>query len=59
MAPGKRSGKVDEVMAGATEKVLKQITELYETGLSGATGGSLGLKVRSSLTLFCFGARAS
>lgn len=43
----RQNGKtsVEEVMSGATERVLKQITELYQTGLSGGPG-SMGLKVR-------------
>ncbi|KXZ44017.1 hypothetical protein GPECTOR_75g741 [Gonium pectorale] len=44
--PAKRqNGKtaMEEVLSGATEKVLKQITELYEQGLS-STPGSIGLK---------------
>ncbi|GFR39964.1 hypothetical protein Agub_g488 [Astrephomene gubernaculifera] len=44
--PAKRqNGKtaMEEVMSGATERVLKQITELYEQGLSGGPG-SIGLK---------------
>jgi hypothetical protein len=45
--PAKRSnGKtaMEEVMSGATERVLKQITELYDSGLGGGPG-SIGLKV--------------
>ncbi|GLC34640.1 hypothetical protein PLESTB_001239500 [Pleodorina starrii] len=44
--PAKRqNGKtaMEEVMSGATERVLKQITELYENGLGGGPG-SIGLK---------------
>jgi hypothetical protein len=33
-----------EIVAEASERVLKQIAELYEKGLGGATPGSLGLK---------------
>lgn len=40
-----RNSKVDDALSGATEKVLKQITDLYEVGLSSGQGGSLGLKV--------------
>ncbi|GLI64132.1 hypothetical protein VaNZ11_007313 [Volvox africanus] len=41
----RQNGKsaMEEVMSGATERVLKQITELYETGLGGGPG-SMGLK---------------
>lgn len=42
----KRSGgkAADEAVAGATERVLKQICELYEGGLAGAPTGAMGLK---------------
>lgn len=47
MAPsGKRNGKVDEALSGATEKVLKQIQDLYTEGLEPGSAGSIGLKVR-------------
>ena len=43
----KRAGsrvKVDEALAGASERVLKQVTELYERGLSAGAPGAVGLK---------------
>lgn len=43
-APKVRTSKVDDALSGATEKVLKQITDLYESGL-GSGQGALGLKV--------------
>ena len=45
--PAKRSnGKthMEEVLSGASEKILATITTLYESGLSGSVGG-MGLKV--------------
>lgn len=36
----------EELLSGATERVLKAITELYESGLNPGTPGSLGLKVQ-------------
>ena len=42
---GRARGGVDDALsAGATERVLKQITELYENGLT-SSAGSMGLKV--------------
>lgn len=38
------NGVTDALLAGASEKVLKQITELYETGLGGKAPGATGLK---------------
>ncbi|GAX82409.1 hypothetical protein CEUSTIGMA_g9837.t1 [Chlamydomonas eustigma] len=48
----KKNGRnaVDEALAGATEKVLKQITELYDVGLSN-TPGAMGLKAISESPL--------
>jgi hypothetical protein len=43
----KRAGskvKVDEALAGASERVLKQVTDLYEAGLSTGAIGAVGLK---------------
>lgn len=45
MAPARRSKTAtEEVLSGATERVLKQITDLYEVGLSGGAPGAMGLK---------------
>ena len=46
MSSGMSSSGVSngEIVAEASERVLKQIVELYESGLGGSTPGSLGLK---------------
>uniref|UniRef100_A0A6T8UFK0 Dynamin N-terminal domain-containing protein n=1 Tax=Chlamydomonas leiostraca TaxID=1034604 RepID=A0A6T8UFK0_9CHLO len=49
MAPSnKKKGAVDEALAGATEKVLKEIAKLYDSGLNEGSGkagaGTVGLR---------------
>uniref|UniRef100_A0A7S0UNL7 Dynamin N-terminal domain-containing protein n=1 Tax=Polytomella parva TaxID=51329 RepID=A0A7S0UNL7_9CHLO len=44
--PKRQNGQsaMEEVLSAATDKVLKQILELYESGLSSGQPGSMGLK---------------
>lgn len=44
----------DDGGVGASERVLKQITELYETGLGGGQAGSLGLQAVSESSVVDF-----
>jgi hypothetical protein len=37
-------GQGNSIMTEASEKVLKQVYDLYDVGLSGKTPGSIGLK---------------
>lgn len=42
-----KKASVEDALAGATERVLKQITDLYESGLNVASGASSGLGLKA------------